>query len=228
MTMPPRMTRVGDLERRDHYHLPADATSYFWGEYTPYEHTEGKKWNYSPTNQLMSNLKKKMDRQGQYDWKYKREAIETVGRQFAQFWKWKELQEKHRVALVPIPPSRARGDAMFDPRMLEIAQVIAARSGVALDIRDCLSFSGKYGPSHESDERPTPDQLFADLTFDPAVGRQDSPTGVIFLLDDMLTTGAHSVAVRRKLGEVFPGVQMVSLFVARRRLPNPFDDFEEL
>lgn len=52
MTMPPRITQVGDLERADHYHLPADAACFFWGEYTPYEHTDGKKWNFSPTNQL--------------------------------------------------------------------------------------------------------------------------------------------------------------------------------
>lgn len=169
-----------------------------------------------------------MDRQGQADWKYKREAIETIGRQFAQMWKWRDLHEKHRIALVPIPPSRARGDAMYDPRMAEIAQIIAARSGVPLDIRDCLSFSGKYAASHESDERPTIEMLHADLTFDPIAGRQQSPPGAIFLLDDMLTTGAHLVAVTQKLRSVFTGVQAVSLFVARRRLPNPFEDFDTL
>ncbi len=64
MPMPSRLTIVGPHERPDHFHLPEPAKCYFWGEYTPYEHTEGKKWNFSPTNQLISNLKKKMDRAG--------------------------------------------------------------------------------------------------------------------------------------------------------------------
>jgi len=58
MMMPPRLTVIGDLERPDHRYLPPDA-QYFWGEYTPYEHTQGKRWDYSPTNRLIANFKKK-------------------------------------------------------------------------------------------------------------------------------------------------------------------------
>src|SRR5436305_967662 len=106
MPMPPRLTEVGSLERPDHYHLPADAKCYFWGEYTPYEHTDGLKWNFSPTNQLMSNFKKKMDRKGRPDWHYKGQASQQVAQFFSQAWKWKTLHEQHRVALIPIPPSK--------------------------------------------------------------------------------------------------------------------------
>lgn len=67
MAMPKRLTLIGPDERSDHFHLPADADCYFWGEYTPYEHTDGKKWNYPATNQLISTFKKKMDRAGEFD-----------------------------------------------------------------------------------------------------------------------------------------------------------------
>src|SRR4051812_31113379 len=104
--MPPRLTVVGDLERPDHSHLPADAVCYFWGEYTPARHIEGPAWNYSPTNQLVSNFKKKMDRRQHPDWRFKQGAIQQIGAAFAGFWDWPALHHQG-VALVPIPPSKA-------------------------------------------------------------------------------------------------------------------------
>lgn len=230
--MPPRLTEVGDLERPDHTFLPERARCYFWGEYTPFKHTDGLNWDYSPTNKLMSNFKKKIERKGRSDWHYKGQAIDQVANFFAQAWKWQALHEQHRVAVIPIPPSKARTDPAYDPRMLEVLNAISTKTRIQLDIRDCLSFSGRYAASHESDDRPTPDDLYAELHFDAASGQPNKQPGAIFLFDDMLTTGAHYVAVTRKLVEVFPGIQVVGNFVARRITPNPFadivDDFDVL
>ncbi|MBL0144346.1 MAG: hypothetical protein IPP91_20145 [Betaproteobacteria bacterium] len=99
---------------------------------------------------------------------------------------------------------------------------VAIKVGLPLDIRDCLSFSGAYAASHDSEDRPSPDQLFNELTFDPVNGKPDSRPGLIFLFDDLLTTGAHYVAVSRKLNEHFPDVKVVGNFIARRCFPNPF------
>jgi len=57
-------------------------------------------------------------------------------------------------------------------------------------------------------------------------GDRRPPPGVIYLFDDMLTTGAHYVAAARKLAEVIPGVPIVGNFVARRQVLNPFADFD--
>ena len=219
--MPPRLTVVGDLERPDHSHLPEDAVCYFWGEYTPRRHIDGPAWNYSPTNQLVSNFKKKMDRRQQPDWRYKLAAIQEIAVAFAGFWDWQALHQQG-VALIPVPPSKARNDPLYDPRMLQMLNALQARTGLPLDVRDCLSFSGIYGASHENEERPTPAQLYAALSFDAVAGRVNSPPSAILLFDDMLTTGAHFVAASRKLREVFPGVEIVGQFVARRRIPDPF------
>jgi hypothetical protein len=226
MTMPPRLTLVGDLERRDHYYLPADATCFFWGDYTPHELTGGLKWGYSPTNQLIANFKKKMDRAGHADWRYKAQAISTIATAFAGFWKWRELLVTQRVCLIPLPPSRDRADPLYDPRMLDMLRELSAVAAVPLDVRDCLSFSGRHGASHESEERRSPDDLYSDLTFDSSTGRPEDPPDLIFLFDDMLTTGAHFVAATRRLTDVFPEVQILGNFVSRRVLPNPFDDFD--
>ncbi|CCN16708.1 hypothetical protein [Bordetella bronchiseptica] len=227
MTMPPRLTIVGDLERPDHYHLPVDAKCYFWGEYTPYDHTGGQLWNYSPTNQLIANFKKKKDREGLPEWRYKLIAVRQVAEQFAQSWNWAELHQ-HGVALIPIPPSKARNDPLFDPRMMQMLTQLAGQVRLPLDIRDCLSFSGVHAASHEAEARPTPDELYEALHFDPATDRPGQPPRIIFLFDDMLTSGAHYVAVTRKLAEVFPGVPVVGNFIARRIVPNPFADLEDL
>jgi hypothetical protein len=111
---------------------------------------------------------------------------------------------------------------MFDPRMAETLTTLANLVGLPLDIRDCLSFSGAFSASHASDVRPTPVDLYNDLSFDPSVGRPGEPPGVIFLFDDMLTTGAHYVAATQKLAEYFPSVPFVGNFIARRCVPDPF------
>lgn len=224
MAMPPRLTIVGDHERPDHSHLPKDARCYFWGEYTPFENTGGLKWNFSATNGLITNFKKKLDKGGQ---QYKRQAINEVAAAYAKLWKWDVLRQ-HRVALMPIPPSKARTDPLFDGRMHEMLVAMAAQAGGPFDIRDCLSFSGIYGASHEAAARPTPEDLYQQLAFDPVAGLAGDPPGLIMLFDDMLTTGAHFVAATRRLAEVFPESPVIGSFIARRVVPNPFDDFEDL
>ncbi len=226
--MPQRLTMVGDIERRDHHHLPPDARCYFWGDYTPHEHTNGLKWRYSPTNQLIANFKKKMDRIGMGDWHHKADATATIATAFSGFWRWPEVAQQHRVALIPMPPSKQRDDPMYDPRMLNVLRGIATRTGLALDIRDCLSSDGRYAASHESDDRPTPDELYDSMTFDAIAGRPGDQPRMIFLFDDMLTTGAHYLAATRHLGEHFPGVPIVGNFVSRRVVPNPFEDLDDL
>lgn len=227
MSMPSRLAVISDLERPDHFHLRDTDCCYFWGEYTPYEHTDGRKWNYSSTNQLISNLKKKMDRAGQMDWQYKQRAIEEVAYALSQMWRWDELKA-YNPALIPMPPSKSRSDAMYDPRMVQILHSVAKKVGMALDIRDCLSFDVSTGASHETENRPSPERLYQSLSIETASIQRDRRPGVIFIFDDMLTTGAHFIAAARRINEVFPGVQVVGMFVARRRVPNPLDEFDAL
>lgn len=56
--MQQRLQLVGEIERPQHYFLEGDHRCYFWGEYTPWEYTEGKRWDYSDTNRLIANFKK--------------------------------------------------------------------------------------------------------------------------------------------------------------------------
>lgn len=219
---------IGDIESPDHTHLPAGYRCFFWGEYTPFENTDGKKWNYSATNQLISNFKKKLNLKNTPAWDYKIQAINTAALSFSVFWKWSEIQSKHRLTLIPIPPSKKRSDPAYDSRILDMLHALAQQTKLPLDIRDCLEFSGKYAASHETTTRPTPDELFEELSFNAATGRPDNQPDLIMVFDDLLTTGAHFQAVVRKLKEHFPNATIIGNFIARRIVPNPFADFDDL
>jgi hypothetical protein len=68
--------------------------------------------------------------------------------------------------------------------------------------------------AHESTARPSPDEIAAHYVIDE---RCVEPTpSVIGVFDDLLTTGAHFVAIKRILSERFPGVPVLGLFVVRR------------
>lgn len=226
MNMPIRLNAVDDEVRGEHSYLPPSAQCFYWGEYTSYEHTDGKRADFSPTNRLVSNLKKKMSRRSEYDWKWKKQAITQCATAFSAMWDQQQLLQS-RPMFVPMPPSRARGDADYDPRMTEILNAIS-RPGRVLDIRDCLSSDGRHLASHDAGARPTPDELYAALTFDASIGKPEQVPGIIVLFDDVLTSGAHFVAASRKLSEEFPGVPIVGHFVARRVLPNLTDMFDIL
>ena len=47
------------------------------------------------------------------------------------------------------------------------------------------------------------------------------PGEFIFIVDDVLTTGAHFVAAKSLLKRQFPETPVMGVFVARRVLPEP-------
>lgn len=221
--MPNALSLLTEEQRRQHTFFPAGVSCAYWGEYTPYENTGGKLADFSPTNRLVSNLKKKMDRRDKPDFRYKSQAIIQCAAALIRHLDWEAISGR-RITFVPIPPSRARGDVNYDSRMMEILTHVK-RSRPVLDVRDCLSFDGRHVASHETNARPSIDDLYAALHFDAEAGRPADRPGEIVLFDDMLTTGAHFVAASRKLAEFFPGVPITACFIARRVLPDAAEIF---
>jgi hypothetical protein len=226
MTMPNTFSQLTEEQRGQHTYFPAGVDCAYWGEFTPHKYTGGKLADFSPTNRLISNLKKKMDRRDKPDFRYKAQAIVQCAGALIRGFNWEGVAEG-RVAFVPIPPSRARGDANYDPRLMDILNLVK-RSRSVIDIRDCLSFDGRHVASHETNARPGIDDLYDALYFNLEAARILDVPGEIVLFDDMLTTGAHFVAASRKLAEYFPGVTISGCFLARRVLPDISDVFEVL
>jgi len=217
--MEKRLQQVGDVERPQHYFLEPAHRCYFWGEYTPWEHTGGRKWDYSETNQLISNFKKSMDRQGKDDWWRKQAAIDRVSLAFAQFWKWQILHQRG-VILVPLPPSKRADDPLHDDRMSKLVHGIRSASGIDLDVRELLVSDGSIPASHTAAQRPSPQQIYESLSIHPGEAAKAAPN-LIYLFDDVLTSGAHFVASVRRLREIFPDQPIVGNFVARCTRPDP-------
>ena len=214
-TFPRRLTKIDDLTRPDHSYLTAADDCYFLGEYTA-----RKGFAFSATNRLIFNLKKGMDRRGRPEWPYKAMAIQAVADALRA-----ALNDKARQTLtfVPVPPSKAKSDPLYDDRLVQVLR--AVWPGQAADVRELIVQPVSTGAVHDRDDRPTPAALESGYVIDR--GLVSPKPQIIAVIDDMVTTGAHFVAIRNMLRREFPNSRIIGAFVARR-VPEAVDveDFE--
>jgi hypothetical protein len=214
-TLPQRLTKIDDLSRPDHSYLTAEDECYFIGEYTA-----RKGYAFSSRNNLILNFKKPMDRRSRPEWPHKARAIQTAAVMFRS-----SLNDKAREMLtfVPIPPSKARGDPLYDDRLVQMLRGIWP--GQPVDVRELVIQPVSTDAVHDSANRPTLAQLEARYEIDRR--RLEPAPQAIAVVDDLVTTGAHFVAMRNMLGRQFPGIKIVGLFIARR-VPEAVDieDFD--
>ena len=199
---------VDDLLRPLYPHLTAADQCYFLREYTA-----GRGYAGSETNQLILNLKKPPDRRGTREWRYKERAIRQVAREFRESV---NLTALRRVTLVPMPPSKAKGDPLYDDRMLKVLRAVNVEG--QLDIRELLRIRASTDAAHSITLRPRVADLIANMEIDDDL-TEPRPRSIA-LVDDVLTTGAHFLAAKTVLAAHLPDVPTRGLFVARR----VFDD----
>ena len=211
-TFPRRLTKIDDLTRPDHSYLAAAGVCYFFGEYTA-----RKGYAFSATNHLIFNLKKGMDRRNRPEWRYKAAAIQTVADALRT-----ALNDKARQTLtfVPIPPSKAKTDPLYDDRLIQVLRGIWPEQGT--DARELIVQPQSTDAVHDREDRPTPAELEARYVVDRGLLQPKPQT--IAVVDDMVTTGAHFVAVRNMLRREY----VMGIFVARR-VPEAADveDFNQ-
>jgi|SRR5580704_6445622 hypothetical protein len=205
--MPRRLTKIDELTSPDHYRLEASDDCYFIGEYTP-----RAGYNHSATNDLILNLKKEMDRRHLPEWRYKTWAIEQASKQLREVLPPDTLEE---ATFIPVPPSKAKTDPLYDDRVVQILSGL----GEDVDVRDAVTQGESYDPSHALEVRLGPDELYQLYELDDEY-LEPLPTSLV-IVDDVLTTGAHFKAMKRLLNEAFPEVPIIGVFVARRVLPHP-------
>ena len=106
---PHNLTEIDQLTRLDHYYRDPDDECYSLGEYTA---RQG--YAYSDTSDLILNLKKTPDRRGRPEWRHKERTIIVAAKApknaFMKSW-------LRSATFVPIPPSKAKNDPMYDDRM---------------------------------------------------------------------------------------------------------------
>ncbi|QGM97700.1 hypothetical protein [Methylocystis parvus] len=208
-----KLRLVGDLERPDHWHLAAQDQCYFFGDYTAragYAH--------SATNGLISNLKKKPSTRNTPQWKYKSGAIRDVGQAIARNLTPEALST---VTFVPIPPSKPQTSPDYDDRMVQVAKAI----GPNIDLREAIFTRAEREAMHVNDGRRDPHALRESLGLKSELTK--SRPAQVILLDDVLTTGCSFTVCKSLLAEVWPGVDIFGVFVARRVIDRTID-FEDL
>jgi hypothetical protein len=204
-------SRIDQLTIGDHHLITVADEIYYFGEYTA-----RKGFSYSPTNQLIVNLKHGVEHRGTNRWRYKQVAITEVAQSLARHIADNFAQE---ATFVPIPPSVIHTDASYDGRNADILRQFQTYKA-NVDVRELLYQAESTRRSHHSEDRLTVDELTDVYRINEPLATPAPRTIVLF--DDVLTTGAHFVAARRVLRRRFGDVRFMGVVVARRK-PEPFD-----
>ena len=204
-----RPVKIDEALRQEHCHLTADDDCYFFGEY---QSRAG--FSASPTNGLISNFKKSVSRRGLPEYRYKEQSIVQIGQLIRSSIASASLGAS---TFVPIPPSRAKGDALYDDRLVRAL----GTGSPALDVREVLVKTHSTRAHHEYGEgerRPTPDELYEVLAIDETQLLTPLKPWII-LFDDVLTNGTHFKACKRRLVERIPDAKVIGIFIGRRKAP---------
>jgi len=209
------LLQIDETTRPDHYFLGADDLCWYGGDYT----ARGG-FGCSPINNLVSNFKKSVLKRDLPEYYYKERAIASVGLDFAGSFAPVTFAQ---ATFVPIPPSKAPDHAEYDNRMTLaltcMANAVRASHRIDADVRELVIQQGSYAASHTNPQhRMQPRDLVPLYAINEAlIGR--IPTNIL-IVDDVLTTGSHFVAMKSVLSQRFPGVWIGGLFIARRRLTD--------
>lgn len=189
----------------DHYHLRNEDQCYFWGTYV-----SRQSYNYSPMNQIISNLKKGMNKKGQRDWQYKFQAIKEC----AYLMSTLSFNPSLKITFIPMPPSKKKDDPLYDDRLVQILNKAYINSG-NINILDLFDQAKSRVSCHSSLNKRDISELQDNLCVsNPSLCNMVGD--FIFIFDDVITTGAHFIAMKNKLNELFPNKPLAGIFIARR------------
>ena len=223
---PRRFTRIDRLTVANHRYLSKDDECYYLGEYTPGWLTPGPAWTYSPTNNVISNFKRSVEwREERPDvWAYKQQAIREVARSFScGLWGLCIQQSFDQVACVPTPTHHRKDDPDYDSRLVDMLKIVVsnfndARSASTkfrhprIGIREWVQRLDHSQPAHKGN-RLSPSELIPYHRV--AVPQGTRSPRIIAIVDDVITEGAHYVAMRNLLSDKFPTTRIIGLFAAR-------------
>lgn len=208
-----RLTRIDASNIGPHSRLLLADECYFLFEYTSH-----KSFDFSTTNNLISNLKKKpSERLTKGGWGYKARAINECSTLLRRALNPNWLA---KATIVPVPPSKALDHPDYDDRIEQICRQL----GPQVNVRPLIQQSVSTVAAHEAGDgaRITVEELTQIYRVDES---QAHPAPqVIGVVDDVLTAGTHFRAMDAALRKRFPGVPVLGFFIARRVFPD--DPFE--
>jgi len=202
------MNRITDGSR-----LVEDDVCYFFGEYIA-----GGKWDASPTNNLIWNLKIDVAQHPQR----RHHKISAINESIEQLAPAVSQESMSKVTVVPMPGSKPLGHAAYDDRMIQVMNGWGARVGPAFDGRPVLVTRHERGAQHSAAakgvSRATVAEMAATLTLDPAYLATPLRETVV-LLDDVFTAGTSFKAAQSILMQRPEVKRVCGLFLARTVWP---------
>ena len=160
----------------------------------------------SDANSKISNLKKSPACKGQPQWRYKELAIEEFAHDIQGLFNNLPPNQLDHIALVPIPPSKELSDPLYDDRIVQVCTKAAQGSG--LRFADLLHNKSSVDSYHTSSKQRTVEDIIQNLYIAAPI-----PNNIraIFLVDDVLTTGAHFAACKDVLQKAYQNTYGVNL-----------------
>lgn len=190
--------------------LTFEDTCLFYLRYTPRHGYQD-----SEANQIVLNYKIPIQklRENPYRQRYKDEANDYYAKAIVQLISTLAVNSipisRYKVGVLPIPPSKAPNDPDYDNRTLRTAQNVCNRTGFTLceDIETASSIVA----SHSGGTR-NPDTIKQTLH---RTSNAANTCDWVFLVDDVLVSGAHFAAVKTLLQETGFCGGIIGLFLAR-------------
>jgi hypothetical protein len=202
------LQQIDETNRRDHWYIDEGDDCHYL-----YEYTAGKGWRGGDTNQLIHNLQKK---RGDGGYHYKAPAIARCAHELSAVLNAEWLG---RATIVPIPPSKVKIDPAYDDRMVQVCRAI--HGATPPDVRDLVEQIASTD-TFKGGNRKSPADLKQNYRI--AENQLQNLRGIVGIFDDVLTTGSHFKAVKEMILERSPQTQVIGVFVARRAVPNPFEE----
>lgn len=173
-------------------------------------------------NQLIINFKHDPAKHGQNQGMmyYKREATNYFARAVAQFFEDNEALSREGVSLVPIPTSKPRTASDYDPRLDNLCRLVQDKVPF-VTFHPALETIADLGKVHANQIDRDSSSIMQNLSLDTGMLQG---SGVIALVDDVLTTGAHYAACRRLISTAVPNAPLLGLFLSIQLLDPQYDD----
>jgi hypothetical protein len=200
-----RLSRIDELTRREHYYLGDQDLCYYVGEYTG---RGGRA--FATMSSLIHDLLEPRN-PGKPKQEYRKDrALSRVAQWIHEGFGATSIGE---ATFVPLPQSGSGAPTDDDDRIYRILK----RSAEGIDIRRLIEMDGAAA-SGEINVRSGPDVLYGHMRVVLAL-TEPKPKS-IFLVDDVLTTGANYIAAKKRILQLLPDVPVSGLFIARKALDS--------
>jgi predicted amidophosphoribosyltransferase len=174
-------------------------------------YTVGEGYQFSDTNQQISNLKIKPSETQRLRWK--RIAINKFADELTALLK-ANIPSDRSLALIPIPPSKTSSHPEYDDRLLQVARAVAAKlaSVRCWPVLECVIDRESF---HTGIAQRTVQDVYRSIAINESVYSSRNNDEIFCLMDDVLTSGASFSAARNKLLERFPNKKISGVFWAK-------------